>query len=178
MDNSVVGRLVYALARYVAIAGGVVLVVITALTIISIIGRALIRFGLAPINGIYELTEAAVFFAVFAFLPWCHLFRGHAIVGVLTDRLPVRFNVIIEAFWDLLMLGTAAFLLWRHWVGLHDKMEFRETTLLLRIPLWWVYASGMVGAVTFVIVAVYCVVRSTAAAVSRNPKMPESGYIE
>jgi TRAP-type C4-dicarboxylate transport system permease small subunit len=178
MDESLIGRLVYGLARYVALAGGVVLVIITTTTVLSIIGRALIPLGLSPIPGDYELVEAAVLFAVFSFLPWAHLTRGHAIVGVLTDRLPVRFNVILEALMDVLMLCVAVFIAWRHWFGMLDKFNYHETTLLLRMPLWWTYAAGMIGAVVFVIVAVYCLVRSVREAAAKNPRMPESGYIE
>jgi TRAP-type C4-dicarboxylate transport system permease small subunit len=180
MDDTRIGRFVHALARYTAIAGGVVLLVVMATTVISVIGRSLIwtRMGFRPIPGDYELVEAGVFFAVFAFLPWAHLTRANAIVAVVTDHLPVRFNVILEAIMDLLMLLVAVFLATRHFYGLMDKVAFKETTLLLRMPLWWIYAGGMVGAVVLVIVALYCLARSTAAAVSKNPTMPESGFIE
>lgn len=184
MDNSIAGRLVFGLARVVAIAGGIVLALIAVTTLVSIAGRALIPVGhwigvkLGPIPGDFELVQAGVLFAVFAFLPWCHLTRGHAIVGIFTDRLSVRFNVVTEALMDLLMLLVAVFIAWRHWDGMMEKFGYRETTLLLRIPLWWIYAAGMIGAVTFVIVAAYCLVRSVGEAAAKEPKMPESGYIE
>ena len=180
MDDTRIGRAVYALARYVALAGGIVLVVVTATTVISVIGRSLLwtRLGFRPIPGDYELVEAGVLFAVFSFLPWCHLTRAHAIVAVLSDRFSVRANVVIEAIMDLLMLGVALFIAWRHCLGILDKFAYRETTLLLRMPLWWVYAAGMIGAVVFVIAAAYCLVRSSAAAAARHPRMPESGFSE
>lgn len=178
MDNSLIGRLVYGLAKYVALAGGVVLVVITAITVISVVGRALIWAGLGPIQGDYELVEASVLFAIFAFLPWCHLERGHAIVAVLTDRFSIRYNVIAEAVMDLMMLAVALFIVWRHWLGMLDKFGYMETTFILRFPLWWTYAAGLVGGVTFIIVAIYCLVRSIAAAVSPNPQMPTTGFAE
>lgn len=178
MDETLPGRLVFALARYTAIAGGAVLMVIMATTVISVAGRAMIPLGLSPIHGDYELVEAGVLFAVFAFLPWAHLTRGHAIVGIVTDRLPIRANVILEAIMDWLALALAVFIAWRLLYGLLDKLAYRETTLLLRMPLWWVYTAGMVGASVFVVVAVYCAVRSTTAAVSRNPRMPETGFSE
>ena len=180
MDDSRVGRFVRHLARLAAIAGGAVLVVVMLSSVVSIAGRALIWTGLGfrPIPGDYEIVEAGVLFAVFCFLPWTQLTNGHAVVGVLTDRLPVRFNVLIVALWDWLMFGLAVFIAWRHYAGLIDKFNYRETTLLLRLPLWWIYAGGMVGAVIFVIVAAYCAVRSSVAATARQPRTPESGFIE
>lgn len=161
MDNTMPGRLVGGLARWVAIAGGVVLIVITTTTVISIIGRGLIFAGLKPIPGDYELVEAGVFFAVFSFLPWCQYVRGHADVNIVTNFMSPRANALIDIIANLLMLGAALFLAWRHWLGMLDKQRFMETTFILRIPLWWVYASGMVGAITFIIVSAYCVLRAT-----------------
>jgi len=172
MDSSRLGRLVYGLAKLVAIAGGLVLTAIVVLIVLSVVGRSLIWAGLGAITGDYELAEAAVGFAIFAFLPWAHLTRGHAVVTIFTDFLSARANAWILVVSDALMLAIAAFVAWRHWLGTIDKLNYGETTLLLRIPLWWAYASGLVGAVTFVIVAAYVLVRSIAEATSANPVHP------
>jgi TRAP-type C4-dicarboxylate transport system permease small subunit len=178
MDNSSVGRFVHGLAKFVALAGGAVLMGITIVTVVSIFGRVLIPIGLSPILGDYEIVEAGMAFAIFAFLPWCHLTRGHAVVAILTDRLPVRYNAVTEFLLDIVMLAIAIFLTWRHAVGLIDKMAYQETTFILRLPLWWWYLGGMVGAVTLIIVAAYCVVRSARNAVSRNPQMAKAEVAE
>lgn len=181
MDDSPIGRFVHGLAKLVALAGGAVLVVIVLVPTVSIIGRLLIplnqAFGtdFSSISGDYEIVEAGMAFAIFAFLPWCQLTRGHAVVAIVTDRLPARYNAISEFIIDLLFLVVASFLAWRHFAGLLDKFGYAETTFILRLPLWWWYAGGMVGAVALIIVAAYCTVRSAANAVSVNPKMPSSG---
>lgn len=172
MDSSRLGRLVYGLAKLVAIAGGLVLTAIVVLIVLSVIGRSLIWAGLGAITGDYELAEAAVGFAIFAFLPWAHLTRGHAVVSIFTDLLNARTNAWIMVVSDALMLAIATFVAWRHWLGTIDKFNYGETTLLLRMPLWWAYASGLVGAVTFVIVAAYVLARSIAEATSANPVHP------
>ena len=66
-------RAVYALSLLFALLGGAVLIVLTLLTVASVSGRALIPLGLGPLPGDFELVEAGVAFAVFAFLPWCQL---------------------------------------------------------------------------------------------------------
>ncbi len=177
MDEIKLGRGVYGLARYVAIAGGVVLTAIVIITVLSVVGRAFIWAGLGSIRGDYELVEAGVGFAIFAFLPWTHLTRGHAVVSVFTDFLSARANAWIMVVSDALMLAIAAFIAWRHWLGTVDKFNYGETTLLLRMPLWWAYAAGMVGAAAFVIVAAYVLVRSVREALSDNPPHPTQGMV-
>ena len=177
MDDTKLGRFVHRLARYVAIAGGLVLTAIVAITMLSVVGRAFIWAGLSGIAGDYELVEAGVGFAIFAFLAWTHLTRGHAVVSIFTDFLSARANAWIMVVSDALMLVIAAFVTWRHWLGTVDKFNYGETTLLLRMPLWWVYAAGLVGAAVFVVVAVYVLVRSVREALSANPPHPTQGTV-
>ena len=177
MDSSRIGRFIRGLAKYVAVAGGLAMMAIVALIVVSVIGRALLWAGLRPITGDYELAEAAVGFAIFAFLPWAHLTNGHAVVSIFTDFLNARANAWIVVVSDALMLAAGAFVAWRHWLGMIDKYNYGETTLLLRMPLWWSYAAGMVGAAAFVIVAAYVLARSIADATSANPAHPTQGMV-
>jgi TRAP-type C4-dicarboxylate transport system permease small subunit len=175
MDETPVGRMVVQLTAAVAIAGGVSLAAATAVTVLSVVGRALIPLGLGPIPGDFELVQAATLFAVFCFLPWCHLERGHAFVAILTDRLPLRLGAALEFIWDAVMAIAAAFIAWRFTIGLLDKLANGESTFILRIPLWLVYAGGAIGAATFVLAALYCAVRSGTNALSTSPIAPVSG---
>ena len=79
---------------------------------------------------------------------------------------------------DALTLLVALFIAWRHWLGMLDKLKNGETTFLLGMPLWWVYASGLLGAAAFVVVALYCAGRSAANLLSPNPARPISGMVE
>ena len=175
MDDTPIGRLVYGLARIAAIAGGCALTLVTIITVVSVVGRALIPLGLGAIPGDFEIVQAGVLFAVFCFLPWCHLERGHAIVAIVTDRFPARFSAALEFVWDAAMLVAASFIAWRLWAGLIDKAGNRESTFILRVPLWMIYSAGLVGALIFVAVTVYCVVRSGRNSMSPNPVQPQSG---
>jgi TRAP-type C4-dicarboxylate transport system permease small subunit len=181
MDSTPVGRFVFALARYTALAGGAVLVAFMMITVVNIAGRALLPlnqlFGariFSPIPGDYEIAEAGMAFAAFAFLGWCSLTRGHAIVSLVTDKLPIRASAVIELVMETLTLIAAAFIAWRHWAGMLDKLSNGETSFILRFPIWWAYAAGMIGAIVWVIVLIYCVARSARNAVSVTPIMPEA----
>lgn len=175
LDETPLGRFVLRLTAAAALLGGVSLVLVTAITVLSVIGRALIPLGLRPIPGDVELVQAGILFAVFVFLPWCHVERGHAIVAILTDRFPVRFNAVAEFVWDVTMFVAAVFIAWRLWVGLTDKFANGESSFILRMPLWMIYAGGLFGAVIFVIATAYCAARSLANARSANPLRPLGG---
>lgn len=155
-----IGRFIEWLARTMALAGGLVLTILIVLTVVSVTGRALVFAGLAPIPGDFELVEAGTAFAVFAFLPWCHLNRGHAVVEILTMHFSDRVNRAIEIIANLMMLVFALLICWRHWLGTIDKQSYGETTFILQFPIWWAYAASLVGAVVFVIVAAWCLIRS------------------
>ena len=159
-DETVLGRAIVGLAKGLAILGGLMLMAMVAMIVISVVGRALIWAGLGPILGDYELVSVGMGFAVFAFMPWAHLQRGHALVSLVTDSLGVRANSWILVVTDLAMLAMSAFLAWRLYFGMMDKFAYKETTLLLRFPLGWAYAVAFVGAVAMVIVAAYVLGRS------------------
>ena len=159
-DSSVLGRLVNGLARWTAIIGGVVLLAMIAVVVVSVIGRALIWVGLKPILGDYELISIGMGFAVFAFLPWAHITRGHALVSLLTDAFGPVVNAWILVVTDLLMLVVSAFIAWRLWLGMLDKFSNRETTILLGLSMGWAFAAAVAGAIVMVLVAFYVLGRS------------------
>jgi TRAP-type C4-dicarboxylate transport system permease small subunit len=175
MDSTLVGRLVFRLATSVAIAGGIALVLVTVITVVSVVGRSLIPIGLKPILGDYEIVQLGVLFAIFCSFPLTQYLRGHADVALLTDRFPARAAAAIELIMDILTLLAVGFVVWRYTLGMIDKFANREMTLILHMPLWWIYAAGMVGAVATVIVSVYCVARSFANTFARDPIKPEPG---
>ncbi len=148
------------LARSLAILGGIALCAIVVITVISVAGRSLIPLGLSPIPGDFELVEAMTAFAIFAFLPWCHLKRGHVSVDIFTRFIGNRANRLIDAIGDSLMLAIALIMSWRLYAGMLDKKAYGETTFILQFPVWWAYAAGLVGAVGLVIVSAYCFQRS------------------
>lgn len=174
-DESVLGRSTIALARGLAVAGGIALMAIVAMVVASVVGRALIWLGLRPITGDYELVSVGMGFAVFAFMPWVHLQRGHALVTLVTDSFGVRANAWLLVISDLLMLALSGFLAWRLYFGMLDKFAYRETTLLLRFPLGWAYALGLVGAVALVLVAFYVAGRSIRYALAGEAEPRQAG---
>lgn len=174
-DTSPLGRFVHALAKWTAVAGGIVMIATVIMVVASIVGRALIWAGLRPITGDYELVSAGMGFAVFAFMPWAHLMRGHALVALVTDNFGARANSWILVITDLMMLIASGFIAWRLYFGTMDKFAYHETTLLLRMPLGWAYAAGLIGAVIWVIVSAYVFGRSIANLANGRVEAPSTG---
>jgi len=58
--------------------------------------------GVGPINGDFELVEAGVAFAIFAFLPLCQISAGHASVDIFTAKLPMRINRVLQLGIDVI----------------------------------------------------------------------------
>ena len=90
-------NLIQWLARASALMGGMVLVALIVLMTTSITMRSL---NLGEVNGAYEILEAGVGFAIFAFFPICQLHGAHATVDVFTSAMPARFNRILIAIWE------------------------------------------------------------------------------
>lgn len=153
-------------AAVLAILGGLALIAVMLSTVASVTGRALIPLGLSPIRGDFELVELGTGFAVFAFLPWVQINRQHASVEILTMHLSARNNRLIDLVADILMAMIAVLLAWKHWQGTLDKLAYGETTFIIQYPVWWAYASGLVGAIGFVIISLWCVFLSLRALLS------------
>jgi TRAP-type C4-dicarboxylate transport system permease small subunit len=127
--------------------GGAVLVVLALLSVISIAGRALSGLGLGPVPGDFELVEAGAALAVFCFMPWAHLKRGHAEVDLLWRAYPAPLQRLLSITADALMCGLWVLLTWRMGLAMLDYRANSEVTFILQFPVWWGYAASMVPAV-------------------------------
>lgn len=173
-------RIVEGLARLLAIAGGIVLVALTVLVVVSITGRALLTFGFGfgPVPGDFELVEAGTGFAVFAFLPWCQLKRGHATVDLFTNMLSPGANRIIDLVTEILMTLVLGLIAWRLYAGTIDKFNYGETTFILQFPVWWPLAAALVAAAIAVVVSFYLtVIRVVEVKTGRAILAPAEGVI-
>jgi TRAP-type C4-dicarboxylate transport system permease small subunit len=145
---------IYRLAKWTAIAGGVMLSALTLMVVASVAGRALIGVGLGPVPGDFELVEVGVGIAIFFFMPWCYLRGGHATVDLLYMHIPRWAQKTIDTLSDVLMLLVWLMLTWKLWDGLVEKKEYMETTFILQMPIWWGYAlcfaGGVAGCVVYV----------------------------
>lgn len=158
--EAAVGRIVGGLARFLAIGGGVVLVSLAVMSVVSITGRALSKLGLGPVPGDFELIEAGCAVAVFAFLPWCQFRGGHVTVDLLEAYLPAGLWAWLAVAGNLAMSLVAVVITWQLWLGFFDKLANGETSMILQMPVWWGYGPGAISALVFVFTCFYTVWRS------------------
>lgn len=139
-------KFIYGVSRALAWFGTLMLAAVATISVLSIIGRALAFAGLGPIRGDFELVEAGTALAVFCFLPWCHLRRGHATVDMLWPLYPTRLRRGLEIATEALMLAVWVLLTWRMGVAMADYRANGEVSFILQMPVWWGYAASMVPA--------------------------------
>ncbi len=167
-------RIVENLARGMALLGGFVLSLLILLICVSVLGRSLntlfhgwlgevmpgfsgwaLGLGVGPINGDFEIVEAGVAFAIFAFLPLCQLNSGHAVVDIFTSKLSPRINRFLGMLIEIVFAAVLVLIAVQLFSGMMSKLRFGENTFILQFPVWWGYAASFGAAVVAAIVGVY-----------------------
>lgn len=126
-----------AICRWLAVAGGLVLVFLSLMTVVSVLGRYF--FGL-PVHGDFEMVEMGCAVAIALFLPYCQLVAGNVAVDFFTGSAPARIKNVLDAIGCLLIAGVAAVFAWRLTLGGMDLHRFNDQTMVLGLPTWWGYA--------------------------------------
>lgn len=176
------GTVLAQLARGLALLGGVILAGVAVMTVLSIMGRALTGVGLGPVSGDFELVQIGCAIAVFSFLPWCQINRGHVTVDLLVERFSPRVQTWFTLLGDAALCVVALIMARQLWSGMADKFCadpadpivgwvwsvlgvadpfcWVEATYELNLPVWWGYALGLIGAVLFALTALHAVWRA------------------
>jgi len=163
------------IAKWMAVLGGSVLTLLVLLTCISISGRLLNGFfhgdfmegyapaladwalgiGVGPVNGDFELVEAGVAFAIFAFFPLCQITGGHASVDLVANALPRKFNLGLLVVIDVVFAAVLVLIAVQLFHGMTTKLRHHEVTFLLQFPTWWAYGASFFGAAMAAFVGIY-----------------------
>jgi TRAP-type C4-dicarboxylate transport system permease small subunit len=184
-------RAVTTLALAAAWAGGAMLLGLVLLTCASIAGRELnallqgplagmpgagwlVEAGLGAVDGDFELLEAGIAFAVFAFLPICQLTGSHASVDLLADRLPPRVARWLRAGTELVFAAALVLIAVQLAAGMESKLRSGQTTLRLEFPVWWGYALALGPAVLAASTAAYVAVLRLAEAATGRALLPDT----
>ncbi|HEV8689207.1 MAG TPA: TRAP transporter small permease [Ideonella sp.] len=121
-----------------AVAGGGVACIVAAMTVTSIVMRSLLS---RPIPGDVELTQLGIALAISLCLPWAQLHGANIIVDFFTQSLEPRANRRLDAVGALLLAAMCALLSWRTSMGALAVHAAGETSMILDLPMWWVYAA-------------------------------------
>ncbi len=168
--------LAFGAAKIMALLGGLILLMLIAVTCLSVLGRMLNTCGsssfiegslgsaavilqrFAPINGDFELVEMGIALAIFLFLPWCQLNRRHATVDVFTVRLiSKRGNAFLVLIWEAMFVVVLGVITVRLYAGMGDRIAYNETTFLLQWPVWWAYAACTIASALATLIGLFSI---------------------
>ncbi len=127
------GRLLLAVSRWTAFAGGVVLTGLVVMSVISIVGR---KIASMPVPGDVEILQLCAAFASASFFAYTHLMRGDVKVDFFTSGLTSARRAFLDATGSLLVGLFGALISWRAWVGAMSIKEAGETSAILALPVW------------------------------------------
>src|SRR3546814_237941 len=121
------------LCSLLAVAGGAILLVAAAVTVVSVLGR---YFFNLPVPGDIELVGLLMAAAIALFFPQCQLHRGNVIVDVFTEAAPPQVRRGLDVLASLLVSLVAAVLAWRLCIGAIELRQAADETMVLRLPTW------------------------------------------
>lgn len=174
-----VERLLLPIAAALAVFGGFALVALSAVTVYSIIGRALPDLPLLawwrPVRGNFELVEMVTAIAIFSCLPYTQLRRGNVLVDFFTQRAGPRAKATFAIFANSLFAVIALLFTWRMIIGAEEMLtaSFTQTTMLLRIPIWYAYLPSTIFMIFLSVVTLFTVWRSVDEALGDGEPLPE-----
>lgn len=132
-DHGLIRRWLEKVAELFALSGGLILIVLVNMSLVSIIGRKLFS---APIRGDMELMEVGASIAIAAFLPLCELRGSHLKADAFTLAAPEIVRRILDGLAHGFCCFAALILVWRTALQMLDNHEYGDVTTLLSIPLW------------------------------------------
>ena len=108
------GAALFALSETLAVFGGIVLIVMTAFTVVSVVGRT--GFDL-PVLGDQEIVELGCAIAIFSFMPYCQMRAANVIVDFFTARLSQAARDGLDATMNAIFSVCILIVTWRLAVG-------------------------------------------------------------
>ncbi|MFT3821566.1 MAG: TRAP transporter small permease [Rubrivivax sp.] len=133
-------RLLEQLAKLCAILAGVLIIVITVMTCVSLIGRNTTGWSIV---GAFELSGFAAGAAIALFMPWCQIRRNNIIVDFFTNRAPQSVQDALDRVGALTVALAMGLLAWRTTIGGINAWNSGAGSMMMGLPEWIVYV-GMV----------------------------------
>ena len=146
------GRLLHVLCDICAGVGGLVLIGMALLTVVSVVGRA---FFNSPILGDVEVVQLGTAVCVALFLPYTQMRGGNIIVDFFTQNTSARTQRFLDGLGTLFYALVMALVAWRVYVGGMQSMGYEESSMLLGVPIWISYILMVPGLMLCALIGVY-----------------------
>ncbi len=145
-------RFLSGLAWWFAVVGGLSGCAVALMTSVSIVARAVLS---RPIAGDVELTQFGIATCISLCLPWCQLHGSNIIVDFFTQRATEATTRRLDAFGGLLLALMVLLLAWRTAAGALAVGGAGETSMILGLPMWWIYAALAPGLALAGVIAIF-----------------------
>ncbi|MGE0310083.1 MAG: TRAP transporter small permease [Lautropia sp.] len=145
------------IAEAFAALGGVALLGVTGVTLVSVIGGAV--FG-KPLLGDTEIVELLIGAAVACFMPYCQVRGAHVVVDFFTMKASARVKHTLDGVMLLIAAIVVALLAERLVQGTIDQYTRERVSMFLRLPQWWGYAVAAAATVAWAVVTLHAALRS------------------
>lgn len=147
--GSGVDRVLERLCDACAAIGGLVLIAIAGITVVSVVGRA---FFAHPILGDVELVQLGCAVVVACFLPYTQFRQANIIVDFFTTKASATTQRRLDALGTALYTLVLALVCWRVLAGGIAIRETHETSMLMGLPLWIPYILMVPGLALCVVI--------------------------
>lgn len=148
--------LVVRLAEGLALLGGIVLISLAVVTVVSIAGRNLLA---TAVPGDYELLEYGAGLAAALFLPLAQIELVHPRITFFSERLGAPIRRILDGLALCIGAGLSLLLAVQLARGAWDAMVFGDQSMILRLPSWFGVATLAVALLLAGFLALYRLVR-------------------
>lgn len=147
-------RWLHRLSSAFAIVGGLILVAMTLLVVVSVLGRAIFA---TPVPGDFEIVGIGGGISIFLFLPYCYLQRGNVAVDIFVSQMSPPLQQSLDALAALIFGLVALLFAWRMVFGLIDTYFYGDISMIVGVPLWWVYPFAVASFTLLALSAFYSV---------------------
>lgn len=134
------------------VVGGVVLIAMAAMTVASVVGRALFD---SPILGDVELVQLGLAVCVSTFLPYTQFQHANIVVDFFTTRASRETQRRMDGLGTLFYTIMMSVLAWQVWVGGMTSREHGDISMLMSLPIWISYVAMVPGLILSAIVGLY-----------------------
>jgi TRAP-type C4-dicarboxylate transport system permease small subunit len=141
-------------SRWFAISGAGLALLVAGMTGFSVVSRWLTS---KPIQGDVELTQLGIALSISLCVPWCQMRNSNIIVDFFTQNFKKRTQDFFDGVGCILLALMCAVLAWRTGVGALSVHQATETTMILGLPMWWVYAALAPG---LALTAIICLIQA------------------
>ena len=142
-----------------ALIGGVgilAIMLITSINVGAFVLNQLFKIRIAALPGYEDFISLTIAGVVLMFFPYCQSQKGHVVVDLFANKLPLCFNRALERVWLIMLLFVALFL--AYWMVL-GMLESYKDGVLTPILGWIIWPSYFPGVISLVFWALVCFIQ-------------------